>query len=95
MIVGSGFLRRGLGRGEGGPDGFYFLRFGQSGQGGLEEEEAEDGKHHEELHEDDDPERAPPGHLPETVAVETPDAQQEGEGMVHVANIGFGACVSK
>lgn len=49
---------------------------GEAGQGRLEKEEAQHGKHDEELDENDAPQGAPPRHLPKSVAIEAPDAAQ-------------------
>ena len=41
-----------------------------------EEKEAENEKHHEQLHQDDEPQGASPGHRPEALYIKTPDGCQ-------------------
>ena len=63
-------------------DAVLLLR-GRALEYGTEEEETEHGEHDEEFHGDDDPERSAPGHLPESVDVES-QCLAEGLGYVHV-----------
>jgi len=63
-------------------DAVLLLR-GRALEYGAEEEETEHGEHDEEFHGDDDPERSAPGHLPESVDVES-QCLAEGLGYVHV-----------
>ena len=44
--------------------------------GGAEEEEAQNGKHDEKLQEDKSPERAPQGHLAETIQIKVENSVQ-------------------
>lgn len=57
---------------------------GEAGQGRLEKEEAQHGKHDEELDENDAPQGAPPRHLPKSVAIEAPDAAQTCGDVFHI-----------
>lgn len=45
-----------------------------------EKEELQDGKHDEELDQDDPPEFPAPGHVPETVIIEVKDLFEHGQG---------------
>lgn len=49
---------------------FLFFSILHSSQDGLEEKKSEDGKHDEELDQDDDPERSSPCHVAESFDIE-------------------------
>ena len=66
-------------------DAVLLLR-GRALEYGTEEEETEHGEHDEEFHGDDDPERSAPGHLPESVDVES-QCLADGLGYVHVRSL--------
>lgn len=55
--------------------------------GRSEEENAQYGKHDEEFHRDNDPQRAPPSHMLKAITTEPPRATDYVQVFVHAANI--------